>query len=94
MNLFDDGDERAILSKLQIGESYICGGKTSVEGACVVCLRRRHMLIGDLMVPESVYGFGLVDALQREVGIGPSCRTIPIKLRPVTLHKEDRRKPC
>lgn len=46
--------------------------ETPVEGAAVVCLRRRRFGDRELVLPERVDGVGLFDAGGREMGVHPA----------------------
>lgn len=59
--------------------------ETSVEGAAVVCLRRRRFGDRELVFPESVDGLGLFDAGGREVGVHPAGRGVAFLRSPISL---------
>ena len=76
---------RSIRRQVKTPKGEVGRFETPVEGAAIVCLRRRRFGDRELVLPEHVDGVGLFDAGGREMGVHPAGRGVAFLRGPISL---------
>lgn len=77
--------EGVIIWEVQARECYIRRLEGTSHRRCVIGLRIRNVLVGDLVLPEVMRDLGLRDAIRSEVGVEPVDSRVTIQFSPVAL---------